>query len=310
MRKLLILSPGCGIGPEIALKAILETKGLLPVFPLLDSSAAERLESMFSVKLNPSETYRGPLSYYPIKPGGCVGESVFRTLEKAARLCLQDKGNRVLVTGPLNKRHLCRYMGEALGHTELLCRMTGVSRAETVFALENLKVFFLSRHMSLSQAVACVTRENVLAALKRADGHMKSLGVAAPRIAVAALNPHGGDGGLFGDEDDLEVRPAVEDAAAAGIGALGPIGADTVFHLGFQGSYDAVLSLYHDQGHIALKTRNFFETVTMTLGLPFLRTSVDHGSADDIAWQGKADAQSMLCALRLAWNLLGGGVNS
>jgi 4-hydroxythreonine-4-phosphate dehydrogenase len=141
--------------------------------------------------------------------------------------------------------------------------------------------------------------------IHRVDAAMRDLGFGKPRIGLAALNPHASDGGQFGGEEAIHLTPAVTEARAAGIDVAGPIGADSVFAQALDGRFDCVISLYHDQGHIAAKTRDFYGTVTATLGLPVLRTSVDHGTAMDIAWQGKANDASMRAAILATADILG-----
>ena len=171
-----------------------------------------------------------------------------------------------------------------------------------------MRIFFLSRHLSLREAIDYLTEDRLLAMIRRVNAVMKGLGFLRPRIAVAALNPHASDGGQFGDEEAKIISPAVNRARNERIDVTGPIGADSVFHQALEGRFDCVISLYHDQGHIAAKTRDFFRTVTATLGLPVLRTSVDHGTGFDIAWQGKASSISMEAAILAACDLLAGAV--
>jgi 4-hydroxythreonine-4-phosphate dehydrogenase len=168
-----------------------------------------------------------------------------------------------------------------------------------MFETLGLRVFFLTRHVPLRQACELVTRPRLLDCLQRCTRALTHLGLQGT-IAVAGLNPHCGEHGLFGHEEEREIRPALEEARALGLAVEGPLGADSVFHLARTGRYAAVLSLYHDQGHIACKTLDFERTVSLTLGLPFLRTSVDHGTAFDIAWKGKASAVSMSEAILAA----------
>jgi 4-hydroxythreonine-4-phosphate dehydrogenase len=170
----------------------------------------------------------------------------------------------------------------------------------TLFQTGTLRVFFLSRHLSLRQACALVERERLIIAIQRSWRGLASLGVEGRRLAVAALNPHGGEHGLFGEEEEREIEPAIRHCRSLGIEVSGPIPADAVFHQALEGRYDAVLALYHDQGHIATKTLDFRKTVSLTLGLPFLRTSVDHGTAFDIAGRGLADDLSMTEAISRA----------
>jgi 4-hydroxythreonine-4-phosphate dehydrogenase len=228
-----------------------------------------------------------------------AGEHSFRVLETCSSRCLAGEAAG-LVTAPISKESLKAAGHGGLGHTELLARFAGVEQVETVFCLGGLRIFFLTRHLSLREALERIRKETVLAALIRMDGAMKSLGVESPRLGVPGLNPHCGDGGLFGREEIEEIVPAVTTAGERGLDVRGPIGADSIFHLGLEGNFDAILSLYHDQGHIASKTRDFHGTVTLTLGLPYLRASVDHGTGLDIAWQGDAKPESMIRAVGLA----------
>jgi 4-hydroxythreonine-4-phosphate dehydrogenase len=145
-----------------------------------------------------------------------------------------------------------------------------------------------------------ITRERILETIRMTDRGMRDWGMGRPRLGVAALNPHGGDGGLMGDEEERAIAPAVRDARAQGIDARGPFPADSIFVRALHGEFDAVVAMYHDQGHIPIKVRGFEESVTVTLGLPVVRTSVDHGTAFDIAWKGVAKENSMVEAIRLA----------
>jgi 4-hydroxythreonine-4-phosphate dehydrogenase len=171
--------------------------------------------------------------------------------------------------------------------------LTKSAHVLTMFHVNKMRIFFLTRHLSLIKAAAYVTHENVLRTVEQCDKAMKQLGFDRARIAVAALNPHAGDNGLCGDEELKELGPAVKSAVAKGINAFGPVPADSVFLLFEKDKCDAVLSLYHDQGHIAAKVHDFLKTISVTIGLPFVRTSVDHGTAMDIAGKGMAAAISM-----------------
>lgn len=169
-----------------------------------------------------------------------------------------------------------------------------------MFQVRNLRVFFLTRHVSLRKACDLVTKDSLLTFIHDCVKALEVLGVKNPKIAVAGLNPHSGEHGLFGTEEVDHVIPAVETAKARGIDIEGPIGADSVFYQALNGRYDAVLSLYHDQGHIATKMVDFERTISITNGMPILRTSVDHGTALDIAGKGIASPVSMIEAIRLA----------
>lgn len=227
-----------------------------------------------------------------------TGKAAYEYIEVATRLCL-DKKTDVLTTTAINKESLKAAKVPYIGHTEMVGALTQTKNPLTMFQVYNLRVFFLSRHVSLQQACKLVTRENIEAFIDQSVAALKTLGVKNPRIAVAGLNPHSGEHGLFGWEEVEGVMPAVVEARNRGINVDGPIGADSVFYLALSGKYDAVLSLYHDQGHIATKMVDFEKTISITLGMPFLRTSVDHGTALDIAGKGIASPVSLIEAIRL-----------
>ncbi|HZL04271.1 MAG TPA: 4-hydroxythreonine-4-phosphate dehydrogenase PdxA, partial [Coriobacteriia bacterium] len=159
-----------------------------------------------------------------------------------------------------------------------------------------LKIFFATRHLSLRKALDKINRSGQLESIKRAGTALRVFGTTNPRLAVAAINPHGGENGAFGDEEIVHLAPACADARALGMDVSGPIPADSVFHHGLTGRYDGILSQYHDQGHIAAKTFDFDGTISVTVGVPILRTSVDHGTAFDIAGTGRADHGTMKSA--------------
>jgi len=207
-------------------------------------------------------------------------------------------------TAPINKESLRLADIPHIGHTEMLAAYLGGGDPLTLFVTQNMRIFFLSRHLSLRQAVEYVTEARVYAFVKQVYDAMRSLGFENPSIGLAALNPHASDGGQFGDEEQKHLIPAARRARDEGIDCSEPIGADSVFHMALEGKFDCVVSLYHDQGHIAAKTRDFYGTVTATLNLPVLRTSVDHGTALDIAWKGLANPVSMQAAILAAADLL------
>lgn len=228
-----------------------------------------------------------------------AGRAAYEFIVKAVELC-QAGQIHALATTPINKEAFKAAGIRDIGHTELLGRLTGATDPLTLFQVLNLKVFFLSRHVSLAVAIKLVTRKRVLDYLQRCTGALKSLGMSHTRLAVAGLNPHCGEHGLFGHQEMRELEPAIADARALGLDVVGPIAADSVFHLAREGAFDAVLSLYHDQGHIATKMVDFYRTIAVTIGLPFIRTSVDHGTAFNLAGTGQANPLSMVEAIRLA----------
>lgn len=220
-------------------------------------------------------------------------------LEKSIELGLAGKIDAVS-TAPINKAALQEAEVPHIGHTEIYQALTDSKYALTMFNCHKLRVFFLTRHVSLRQACDQITRERVLKYLQDIDGELRALGMENPSIGVAALNPHVGEGGMFGTEEIEHIGPGVEDAKAQGINAVGPQSADAIFAFNLDGHHDAILSMYHDQGHIACKTYDFQNAVTITLGLPFMRSSVDHGTAFDIAGKGIAQGESMIEATRVA----------
>ncbi len=234
------------------------------------------------------------------------GEHAVQAVEQAARFCVAGQ-LRAMVTAPIHKEavHAAGYLDD-IGHQEILARVTGATLTATMLMTPGLRVVHLSTHKPLTEAARYVTRANVLAKLELAGRALADWGLPQARIAVAALNPHGGEGGMLGREEIDELEPAVGDARQQGIDAHGPIPADSVFNRAIGGEFDAVLALYHDQGHIAVKVHDFHGSTTATLGIPFVRTSVDHGTAFDIAGLGKADPRGMAAALDAATALVEG----
>lgn len=222
-----------------------------------------------------------------------AGQMAIDWIMKSIELGMAGKVDAVS-TAPIHKGAIKLVGIKEPGHTEIYQNVTNSPYALTMFACHKLRVFFVSRHMSLIDACKFANKENVLENVINIDKELKKVGIEKPLIAVAALNPHGGDNGLFGREEIDELEPAVKAAQELGINAVGPCPADSVFHIGKSGCYDAILSLYHDQGHIACKTLDFEKSVTLTFGLPFIRSSVDHGTAFDIAGKGIAGEISLI----------------
>jgi 4-hydroxythreonine-4-phosphate dehydrogenase len=220
-------------------------------------------------------------------------------VERAAGLCIGGEVDG-MVTAPVNKESWHKAGFEDTGHQEVFKRLTKSGYVATMLVSGRLRCMHLSTHKSLREACDYVTRANVLRAIRLTDTEFKKWGVARPRIGVAGLNPHASDNGLIGREELDEIAPAVEDARKEGIEASGPVPADSVFNQAINGKYDVVVVMYHDQGHIAIKVHGFEESVSVNLGIPFLRTSVDHGTAFDIAGKGVADETSMVEAIKLA----------
>ena len=234
-----------------------------------------------------------------------AGDMAFRCVHKAVEL-VQAGRARVIVTAPLNKAALHAAGHHYDGHTGMLAALTGAPSSFMLLASETLSTLHVSTHVSLRDAIDRVTPERIIATVEAGHAHLSALGMQAPRIAVAGLNPHCGEGGIFGDEDSRCIAPAVERLQKRGFDVSGPISADTVFYRASKGEFDLVIAQYHDQGHIPVKLIAFDTTVNVSLGLPLQRTSVDHGTAFDIAWQGRADATNMGSAIAYARRLASG----
>ena len=233
------------------------------------------------------------------KVDGICGKAAYDYIEKSISLAMEHKVAAVATT-PINKEALKAGGVPFIGHTEIFGALTHTDDPLTMFEVRGLRVFFLTRHVSLIEACKMVKKERIIDYVKRCLDALKKLGVTEGTMAVAGLNPHSGEHGLFGTEEMTDVTPAVEALQKEGYPVAGPVGADSVFHLALIGKFNSVLSLYHDQGHIATKTLDFERTISVTGGMPILRTSVDHGTAMDIAGTGQASAVSMIEAIRLA----------
>ncbi len=230
---------------------------------------------------------------------GMCGNAAYEYIEKSIDLAMRGEVAAVATT-PINKEALKAGKVNYIGHTEIFGALTNTDDPLTMFEVHGMRVFFLTRHVSLRRACELVTKDKIKDYVKRCTEVLAKLGVTEGTMAIAGLNPHCGEHGLFGDEEGKYITPAVEELQAEGYDVVGPIGADSVFHLALQGRYNSVLSLYHDQGHIATKTLDFERTIAITGGMPILRTSVDHGTAFDIAGKGIASEVSMLEAIFIA----------
>jgi len=229
------------------------------------------------------------------------GKASIEYIEKAANLANEGKIHGI-VTAPINKQALKKANHPYPGHTETLANLTGLTPDDVTMMLVtgNLRVFHVTIHIPLKEVSDSLSIEKELNGIHIANEGLKLLGIDKPKIAVAGLNPHASDEGRFGSEDLEIIKPAVEKAQAEGIDAVGPIPADTVFVGAKQGKYDGVLAQYHDQGHIPAKLLGFMDGVNVTIGLPIIRTSVDHGTAFDIAGKGKANPQNIIAAMEVA----------
>jgi 4-phospho-D-threonate 3-dehydrogenase / 4-phospho-D-erythronate 3-dehydrogenase len=233
------------------------------------------------------------------KPTRASGEAMFRYITEAARLCMSGAA-AAMATAPISKEALNRAGHHYPGHTELLAELTGAREFVMMLAGDRLRVSLVTIHEALSNVPPLVTFDKVLTTIRVTHRDVSRYFRDKPRLAVLALNPHCGEGGLFGDEEERVIKPAVAAAQREGINAVGPLSADTLFHFASQGDYDAVVCMYHDQGLIPLKLLHFEDGVNVTLGLPIIRTSVDHGTAYNLAGTGQASDASMAAAIRMA----------
>ena len=237
------------------------------------------------------------------------GRASMEYLEMAMQLAMNHEIT-AMVNAPINKEAtmLAGYTG--LGHLEYMAQATRTKTYATMLATGNLRCVHLTTHYSLKEACDRVKKDFILSRLILTDESFRQWGFGKPVIGVAALNPHGGEGGMFGREEIEEITPAVQEAARLGIDARGPFPADSIFNRAIKGEFDVVLVMYHDQGHIAVKVHGFEKSVSVALGLPFLRTSVDHGTAFDIAGKGIANAESIEEAIKTAvWLSQGKGLS-
>ena len=233
------------------------------------------------------------------KINAMCGQAAFDYIKKSIEITM-DKQADAVATTPINKESLHAAEVDFIGHTEIFGALTGTDDPLTMFETNGLRVFFLTRHKSLRDMLDDIKKDRIIDYVERCTDALRRLGVKEGTMAVAGLNPHSGEHGLFGWEEVKEIAPAVEELKERGFNVAGPVPADSVFHQAARGRFNSVLSLYHDQGHIATKTLDFDRTISITNGMPILRTSVDHGTAFDIAGKGIAGAVSMEEAIRLA----------
>ena len=323
MRPLIAIPMGdpAGIGPEIVLKTVADEETLRIARCIvvgsrkvmeraMDYPGSPRLEIRVVEKPEDGKYDAGVLNMIDLdnvdmaqfrvgEVSGMCGQAAYAYIAKSIELANARIVDAVSTT-PINKESLRKGGVNFIGHTEIFSALTHTEDPLTLFEVNNLRVFFLTRHVSLRKACDLVTKDRIIDYVIRCTDALRKLGVTEGTMAIAGLNPHSGEHGLFGDEEVKEVFPAVEELQKRGYKVAGPIGADSVFSQALHGKYNSVLSLYHDQGHIATKTLDFERTISITAGMPILRTSVDHGTAFDIAGKGIASAVSMKEAVRLA----------
>ena len=310
-----------GIGPEIIVKTLSQKRTFHFCRPLvlgdgnIMARAIELLNATLKIKeiehVEEGKYEHGTLNLLNLSnidldeagygvPTKSCGKAMVFYIKEAVRLALDNRVDAI-TTAPISKKALSDAGYSYPGHTELLAELTGSQEYLMMLAGDRLKVTLVTIHCGLKEVFSLLTREKVLAAIKMTHSALSSFfSEEKPKIAVAALNPHAGEGGLFGKEEEGVILPAVREAQRLGIHVEGPMSPDTLFYHASQGAYSAVVSMYHDQGLIPLKLLHFENAVNITLGLPIIRTSVDHGTAYDIEGTGKANPSSLLNALKLA----------
>lgn len=326
MRRPIVITMGdpTGVGPEIIVKVLLS--GALdrlsrPLLVAGDAGVLRRAAGIFGVEATAAPgaglaTHRlqvggrhlevAALSDLPAewlaygRPDDACGRAMAQYIEWACDRCLAGDA-AAMVTAPISKGAIRAAGFNFPGHTELLAARCGTEKVVMMLAGERLKVCLVTTHLALREVPQALTTEVILATVRITDAAFRRFfGLPLPRLAVLALNPHAGEGGHFGDEEERLIRPAIAAAQAEGIAATGPHSADTLFHFAAQGACDAVICMYHDQGLIPLKLLHFDDGVNVTLGLPIVRTSVDHGTAYDLAGTGQASEKSLVAAIRMA----------
>lgn len=325
MSKIIAVTMGdpAGIGPEIIIKSLAE--GELSGAPAVVIGCASTLRRIMALGITPQAELRvlnnvGDAHFAPgiinvidepladpdaLKAGVvqvAAGDLAYRCVKRATELALAGEV-QAIATAPLNKEALHSAGHLYPGHTELLAKLTDTRDYGMVLFTDRLKVIHVTTHIALRKFLDTLNRDRVETVIAMADTFLKRVGFEKPRIAVAGVNPHAGENGLFGDEEITIVGPAVEAMKARGLTVTGPCPPDTVFLQCYEGQYDIVVAMYHDQGHIPLKLLGFYDGVNITAGLPFIRTSADHGTAFDIAWTGKAKSESMAISIQLAMQL-------
>jgi len=312
-----------GIGGEVIVKALPQVTAIADVIVIGDATVLQRALTVCDSDLivrtvdGPgADTRDGELAVIDLDLVDSVEFGTLREEYGAASLAYVERAIELaqsgavdaIATAPINKQATRMAGSEYAGHTGMLADYTDTDDYAMLLVEDDLRVSHVSTHVPLRAAIENVTADSVLTTIEVTAAALQDLGVDEPTIAVAGLNPHASDGGLLGNEDDKEIRPAVERAVDAGIDAVGPESPDTAFQPAAQGVYDAVVAMYHDQGHIPIKMLGFAsgETISganVTIGLPIVRTSVDHGTAFDIAGEGVASAASMVDAIETAARL-------
>jgi len=318
------MGDAAGIGPEVVAKVFAEPDFTIPAVVYGDAGVLRRIVERLAIPIaiktisrpREAEMGRGVVNVISLSDLGeellfgrvdaRAGQAAYDYIVAAIRAALAGEV-AAIATAPINKESLKLAGVPYPGHTEMLADHTGTDDYAMMLFNNELRVIMVTVHVSLRQAIDELSIERELRIIRLADDAARRLGVTAPRVAVAGLNPHAGEHGLFGSEDEDIVAPAVAQACEEGIDCSGPWPGDTVFMQARQGRFDIVVAQYHDQGLIPVKYLGIDEGVNVTVGLPFVRTSVDHGTAFDIAGTGKADHRSMRVAIEQAAKMVGNG---
>ena len=301
----LTMGDPAGVGPEIVLQALADPQltslarwivvGDAAVLEMAGHVTGLRLDA---ARLHDARALRDVDQFAFGRLDARCGAAGLEYVRIATLMCLQGEAD-AMVTAPLNKEAVALSGRPFSGHTEYIAELCGATESRMLLASERLSTVHVTTHVPLRQACE-LTTGRILRTIQLGYEAMRLLGFERPRVAVCGLNPHAGEHGLFGDEDQRCIAPAIEAARAAGIQASGPHAPDTVFLEASRGAFDLVVAMYHDQGHIPMKLIDFEGTVNVSLGIPIIRTSVDHGTAFDIAGKNSADPRSMKQAMRMA----------
>jgi 4-phospho-D-threonate 3-dehydrogenase / 4-phospho-D-erythronate 3-dehydrogenase len=311
-----------GIGPEIVLKAVanVQLRSVCQSVIIGDARELQRQAGLFTLPCDypiirdPAQLDASAEAVVIVDVGDLcegiefgklsanAGRAAVKFIETGAKLCLEKRVDAI-ATAPINKEALKLAGVPFPGHTEMLTALCGATQSLMCFFANDVRVVLLTIHLSLAEVTRAITRERVIQTIELTHTEMQRFGIQSPRIAVCGFNPHAGEHGLFGQEEIREINPAIEYCRGRGIQVSGAFPADTIFVRAARGEFDAVIACYHDQGLIAVKCLAFGEAVNVTLGLPIIRTSVDHGTAFDIAGRGIAEPGSMICAIELAAKL-------
>ncbi len=300
----LTMGDPAGIGPELAVKAAAYQEFIdaadIVIYgcPDIIQAAAEKFTPGFMPEIHPV----GELTFNDIQPGNisaACGMAAWNAVVNATEDTISGKTNAI-VTAPMNKASVNLSGMKFTGHTELIAELCGTKDFAMMQSADNLRVAFVTTHIPLCRVCECATLERIVRVGELLNDAIKAEGIAQPRLAAAAINPHAGENGFMGCDDEEVVKPALKELHSRGITVDGPYPPDTLFIEKIRTQYDGLLSMYHDQGHIPFKMLAFDRGVNSTIGLPIIRTSPDHGTAFEIAWQGRADTGSLFAAMRLA----------